>query len=75
MDEQEKYQLLQGLTAQLAQNLECLRDALTDLSLSLKDSEMQLNPELAQAAAAMAEEALHKCAQYTPEPPAPNNRR
>lgn len=67
MDEQENYQRLQGLTAQLAQHLECLRDALTDLSLSLKDSEMQLNPQLARTAAAMAEQALQK---FTALPPA-----
>lgn len=75
MDEQKKYLQLQYLTVQLAQHLECLRDALTDLSLSLKDNAIQQNPELARSAAELAAKALQRCAHLTPEPPTSDERR
>ncbi len=74
MEKPEKYQELRGLTEQLAQNLECLRDALTDLSLSLKDSAMDLHPDLAQAAATLAEQTLQRCAMQSLAPRTPRAR-
>lgn len=74
MDKTARYQRLQGLTVQLTQHLEYLRDALTDLSLSLKDSEMQCNPEMARTAALLTEQVLLKCAGLPSAPPPMHDR-
>lgn len=69
MDEQARQLKLHSLTARLADHLESLRDALTDLSLSLKDHQLQSNPAAAGEAARLTEVLLKKCAS-APTPPA-----
>ena len=62
MNEAQKCQHMQSLAQELTTSLEQLRDALTGLSLSLKDGQMHLNAEAAHTAERMAQAALRHCA-------------
>ena len=69
MDEFAERQHLQNLAQQLAGSLEHLRDALQTLSLSLKDSQLELNPDAARAAQQLANNTLRTCARPPLQPP------
>ena len=69
MDEAQKRQRIQSLALELAGSLEHLRDALTDLSLTLKDGQMQLNSEAARSAQQLAETTLKQCGRSPLLPP------
>jgi len=62
---------LQALAQQLAGSLEHLRDALQDLSLSLKDSQLALNPEAARATQELTDNLLRACARPALPPTSP----
>ena len=69
MDESPHNLRLQLLTQQLASSLEHLRDALQNLSLSLKDRQLTLNPEAARATEELTNALLRACAQQSLPPP------
>ena len=69
MDEAQKRQRIQSLAQELAGSLEHLRDALTDLSLSLKDGQMQLDSEATRSAQRLTEHTLKQCGQSPLIPP------
>ena len=69
MNDAQKRQHMQSLASELAGSLEHLRDALTDLSLTLKDGQMHLNTEATRSAERLAEETLKHCRRPSILPP------
>jgi len=69
MNNAEKQIYMQSLVLQLSASLARLRDALTDLSLTLKDGQLQLDDEAAHEAGRLAEATLRACAKSMPQTP------